>query len=256
MVSRGRFSAVALLLSMAWLLAGCGDGGPLASGDEPAAAGQVAGQCGGRATDLRSALRIVTDPAGCPGAVNTFWRSELGDAWTPPRIVEYRNGEVPAVACAAVGSDPDQFANNALYCPADDSVAFSVEFMNELAAMDPNYPLYVLLHELGHRADRIAGTVGVVSRAEENQADCLTGLQVNAADDAGRLDLIDAVQGAFLFFSLGDTRGGWFDREVAAAPDAHGTQRQRAQAFGFGYLRDLEYCNGLGRSPTGSVPLF
>jgi predicted metalloprotease len=251
-----RILLLVALASTAWLLAGCGDAGPSGSGDEPAAAGRVAGQCGGRATDLAGALRIVTDPTGCPGAVNTFWRSQLGDAWTPPRIVQYRNGEVPAVACATADPDPDQFANNALYCPADDSVAFSVEFMNELAAMDPNYPLYVLLHELGHRADRIAGTVGVVSRAEENQADCLTGLQVNAAEDAERLDLLDAFQGAVLFFSLGDARGGWFDREAAAAPDAHGTPRQRAQAFGFGYLRDLDYCNGLGRSPTGSVPLF
>ncbi len=246
--------AVLLVLAVG-AFAGCADVGTPENSIAPAG-GQVALTCGGRATDLRSALLIVTDPAGCPGGVNTFWGARLGDAWTPPKIVGYRNGEVPAIACAARGSDPAAFADNALYCPVDDTIAYSAEFMAELAAMDPNYPLFVLLHEIGHRADRIAGTVGAVSRAEENQADCLTGLQTKSADDAGRLDLLDAAGGALLFFQLGDTRGGWFDQEVATAPGAHGTPRQRVQSFTFGYFRDIAYCRGLGESPTGSVSLF
>jgi predicted metalloprotease len=163
---------------------------------------------------------------------------------------------VPAIACAAADSDPAEFAENALYCPADDTIAYSVEFMSELAAMDPNYPLFVLLHEIGHRATNIADTVGAVSRSEENQADCLAGLQTKFADDAGRLNLLDAAGGALLFFQLGDTRGGWFDNEAATASDAHGTPRQRVQSFTFGYFRDRGYCKELGQSQTGSVPLI
>jgi predicted metalloprotease len=170
------------------------------------------------------------------------------------KIVEYRNGQVPGVACAAANADPDQFADNALYCPADDTIAYSAEFMSDLAAMNSTYPLFVLLHEIGHRADRIMGTVGVVSRAEENQADCVAGLQAKFADKAGRLDLLDAFSGALLFFNLGDKRGGWFNQEAAADSDAHGTPLQRAKAFGVGgYLRGFDYCRELGRSATGDV---
>lgn len=39
----------------------------------------------------------------------------------------------------------------------------------------PYLRVVVLEHELGHRADAIAGVVGVVSRAKENQADCDAG---------------------------------------------------------------------------------
>jgi predicted metalloprotease len=236
------------------VFAGCADTGTSEDSGSPAV-GQDGQTCGGPATDLGSTLKIITDPAGCPGGSNTFWRGQLGGAWTEPKIIGYHNGEVPAVACAPADSKPSDFANNALYCPSDDTLAYSVEFMADLAATNPDYPLFVLLHELGHRATHISSSEGAVSRAEENQADCLAGLQTKFADDAHRLNLLDAAGGALLFYQLGDTRGGWFDQE-AMAPDAHGTPRQRAQAFAFGYFRDLGYCQKLGKSPTGSVPLI
>lgn len=255
-----RLTAVAAVLA-AVALAGCNDN---VIGLDPNPAGSTSGggtnpvndpgDCGGEAVDLDSALRIVTDPIGCPGAVNTLWYEQLGSTWTPMTIVEYHDGELPAVACATPDTTPDDFAYNALYCPEDDTIAYSIEFMTDLYNQGgAAYPLFVLLHEVGHRETHLSGTVGVVSRAEENQADCIAGFEAKFADQANRIDIGDAIGGALLFFQLGDTQGGWFDEEAAAAPDAHGTPLQRAESLGSGYLRDLDVCHRIGQSPIGSV---
>ncbi|MCM3925564.1 metalloprotease [Frankia sp. AiPs1] len=231
-------------------------GGPstAAGGTLSAATAASSPSCGAKVTDVQDVERLINEPVGCPGGLNTFWHGELGDAWTAPRFVPYHDGEVPDDACGRQVNDPRQFADNALYCTLDDTVAYSVDFLDELAQVGgPTYPLFVLMHELSHRGDRIGGNLGVVSRAEENQADCFAGRQASAAHDAGRIAVSDAVQGALLFYSLGDTRGGWFSQEPASAPDAHGSPRQRAQAFAFGYLRDSSTCHKIGQSETGDV---
>lgn len=257
-----RVCTVAVVVSFG-LLAGCGQlesanpDSDEAETSAPAQDGTAApgGECGGRIEDLDDVQRLISEPAGCPGSVNTYWAGELGEAWTTPRYIAYRDGEVPQDACGVQVNDPEVFADNALYCSLDDTIAYSVDFMTELfEAGGPAYPMFVIMHELGHRASRIGGTIGVVSRSEENQADCLAGRQTRFAGDVDRLTLTDAFSGALLFFSLGDTRDrGWFDQEAAAASDAHGTPRQRAQAFAYGYLRGVETCYRLGRSSTGSV---
>ncbi|EFC81181.1 neutral zinc metallopeptidase [Parafrankia sp. EUN1f] len=241
------------------LLTGCAALDSTSDSDGTAvSAGQQAlpaGSCGGAVETVRDVEAIIAEPAGCPGAVNTYWAGELGEKWTPPHYISYRDGEIPPIACAEGESDPAAFADNALYCPLDDTIAYSVDFMTELHDLGgPSYPMYVLMHELAHRASALSGRTGVVSRAEENQADCLAGGQARTAADADRLDLGDAVSGVVLFFGLGDNRDrGWFDRETATSDGAHGTSRQRAQAFTFGYLRDNDTCFRLGESPTGSV---
>ncbi len=225
-----------------------------AGGSSTAATTASKPSCGGKVSDVQDVERLINEPVGCPGALNTFWHGELGDAWTAPRFVPYHDGEVPDDACGRQVNDPRQFADNALYCTLDDTVAYSVDFLDELAQVGgPTYPLFVLMHELSHRGDRIGGNLGVVTRAEENQADCFAGRQASAAHDAGRIAVRDALQGALLFYSLGDTRGGWFAQEPASAPDAHGSPRQRAQAFALGYLRDSSTCHTIGRSETGDV---
>src|SRR5262249_20082032 len=154
--------------------------------------------------DLDSALRLITDPAGCPGSVNTVWHKQLGDRWTTPKFIGYHDGQVPNDACGRAASSAQDFAENAAYCPADDTVAYSVELLKTLYPDGGAYqPVLVLDDELGHRADRIAGTVGVISRAEENQADCDAGFAIRSAHDSGRLSLGDVARGGVLFFSLG-----------------------------------------------------
>jgi uncharacterized protein len=214
--------------------------------------------CGGKVTNLASALRLVTDPAGCPGAVNTLWRktSGVGDLWTTPKFIAYHDGQVPDDACGRAAPNPRDFAENAAYCPADDTIVYSIELLDQLyRSGGPYQPVLVLDHELGHRANHLARTVGRVSRAEENQADCDAGYAVRFAHDAGRLPISDVFSGGLLFFSLGDKGGSWFNTENPAAPGAHGTPRQRATAYADGYLRGVKRCRSIGKSRTGSIIL-
>ncbi|WP_311983629.1 neutral zinc metallopeptidase [Parafrankia sp. CH37] len=212
--------------------------------------------CGGRISSTDDVVALITESADCPGSVNGYWRNQLGTAWTEPHYVPYRNGEIPKIACADGVTDPQVFADNALYCTLDDTIAYSTDFMSRLADDGgPSYPAFVVMHELGHRGDRIAGVLGAVSRAEENQADCLAGNQARFAVDAGRLTQDEAVNGTTLFYSLGDTRGGWLD-QGGTAPDAHGTPAQRAQSFSLGYQQSIATCRTIGQSRDGNVPLI
>jgi uncharacterized protein len=247
-------------------LAGCGPGsagdtsapGTGSTGATGVAAAAAAGSCGGAVHDLASAMRLVTDPAPCPGSVNTLWRDTpgVGARWTMPRFVAYSDGQIPADACGRADANPADFAENAAYCPADDTVAYSVNLLQKLYQSGGAYqPILVLDHELGHRANHLAGTVGVVSRAEENQADCEAGYALRAANKASRLPLKDTFGGALLFYRLGDKSKGWFNTENPAQPGVHGTPRQRATAFADGFLLGINECHKIGRSSTGSIIL-
>jgi uncharacterized protein len=212
-----------------------------------------AGCHAGTAHDIASTLAILTDSADCPGSVNQFWTEQLGSRWTTPTFVPYSDGQVPRDACGAADGNADDFADNAFYCPADDTVAYSRELLDSLLAKGgPFLPVVVLMHELGHRADHILHVVGPISRSEENQADCSAGVETAFARTAHRLPFNDVLGGAKLLFQLGDTRH--FGAELATSPDAHGTPSQRLIAYSRGYLQhNLKVCRTIGQSTTGSV---
>lgn len=96
-----------------------------------------------------------------------------------------------------------------------------------------------------------AGTVGVISRSEENQADCDAGVTSVYARNSGRLPLSDVFKAAKQLYEFGDTRN--FGDEIADSPDAHGSPLQRAAAFARGYVQKLGACRTLGKSADGSV---
>jgi predicted metalloprotease len=202
---------------------------------------------------MASTLAILTDPANCPGSVNQFWTEQLGSAWTMPTFIAYSDGQVPRDACGAADGNADDFADNAFYCPTDDTVAYSRDLLDSLLQKGgPFLPVVVLMHELGHRADHIAGVVGPISRSEENQADCSAGVETAFARTANRLPFTDVLGGAKLLFDLGDRRH--FGSELASSPDAHGSPTQRLIAYTRGYAQhDIKACRSIGQSPTGSV---
>ncbi len=211
----------------------------------------AAGQCTtGLARDLDSALAILTDPPGCAGSVNSYWREQLGEKWTRVRFIGYNDGEAPADACGAQAANPASLADNAFYCPQDDTVAYSRNLLGQLyEAGGPYLPVVVLEHELGHRANALAGVVGVVPRAEENQADCDAGVTTKYARKAGRLPFSDVLASAQLLYKLGDRRQ--FGKEQATDPNAHGTPGQRLVAFTKGYTIGLSSCRKLGQRTDG-----
>ena len=101
----------------------------------------------GVAHDVASTVAILTDAADCPGSVNQFWTQQLGSRWTMPKFVPYRDGQAPRDACGAADSNPDDFADNAFYCAADDTVAYSTDLLNGLFQKGgPFLPVVVLMH--------------------------------------------------------------------------------------------------------------
>ena len=208
---------------------------------------------GGVAHDLDSALAILTDAANCPGSVNSYWTGQLGERWTETKYIAYNDGQIPNNACGhEKGAVADDFADNAFYCPQDDTIAYSRDLLTSLYKQGGAYlPVVVLEHEVGHRANEIDDAVGRTSRSEENQADCDAGDTTAYARTAGRLPLTDVLAAAKLLYQLGDTEK--FGSEMADSPDAHGTPAQRAIAFGRGYFQHLSACRTLGESPDGSV---
>ncbi|HSP37118.1 MAG TPA: neutral zinc metallopeptidase [Frankiaceae bacterium] len=257
---RGRLlgGVVGLLLA----LTACGGAPADSSGPQRSAPGRTSspgadstpqsvppGCAGGQARDLDNALRIIKDGPECPGSTNQFWQKQLGDKWTTPTIISYDDGTLPDSKCAD-GGNPDDFSDNAFYCPLDDKVAYSNQLMERLFQKGgPYLPVVVLQHELGHRADHIADIVGVVSRSEENQADCDAGANTKFSLNAGRLPFTDALKSAQLLFELGDVSN--FGAETANDPGAHGSPPQRLTAYGRGYFQGLGICDNLGRNPTG-----
>lgn len=206
--------------------------------------------CGsGIPTTAEDALRIIKDGPECPGSTNQFWQRRLGDKWTTPKIISYDDGDLPDTKCAD-GGKPEDFVDNAFYCPEDDLIAYSNQLMQRVFQQGgPYLPVVILQHELGHRANRIADQVGVVSRSEENQADCEAGADTHFAKNAGRLPGTDALKSALLLFQLGDVSN--FGDETANDPGAHGTPPQRVEAYGVGYFRGLSACKRIGEDPSG-----
>jgi predicted metalloprotease len=211
-----------------------------------------AGCHGGVAHDVDSTLAILTDPSNCPGSVNKYWKEQLGALWTEPVFIPYYDGEIPNNACGKRDANPADFADNAFFCPADGTIAYSRDLLNDLYHRGgPYLPVVVLEHELGHRADKIASSVGVISRSEENEADCDAGVTTAYARTAHRLPLSDVFAAAKVLYDLGDTRN--FGAEVALSSDAHGTPKQRVAAFTRGYFQSVKTCRTLGESQSGKV---
>ncbi|MEX5633226.1 hypothetical protein [Parafrankia sp. FMc2] len=66
------------------LLAGCAGLESTTAGDGAASTDQQppAGSCGGPVETVQDVEVIISEPAGCPGSVNTYWAGELGGQWT------------------------------------------------------------------------------------------------------------------------------------------------------------------------------
>src|SRR5262249_56307934 len=122
------------------------------------------------------------------GAVNACGGAQLGARWTPGRLVAYHDGKGPADACGRRDRNPAHFRSNAAFCPADGTVAYSVELMSYLDRVGgPYLPVVVLEHEYGHRGDELGRHLGSTSLFEEDQADCDAGAQTRFAHHPGRL---------------------------------------------------------------------
>ncbi|MFI6320691.1 neutral zinc metallopeptidase [Nonomuraea sp. NPDC050556] len=166
-----------------------------------------------------------------------FWTqqfSALGRAYRPVRgFIAYSGDGGPA--CGGQPSVPD----NAFYCSDGHFIAYDKGWLKGLYEELGDGSVYVIIpHELGHAVQQQLGTAFELNVQRELQADCYAGgalgglvsakvLQPEAGDDTELLVNLAAA---------GDPSQDWFN------PQAHGTARERQNAFTTGYRDGVGGC--------------
>ena len=166
----------------------------------------------------------------------------------------YVTGATPVTACPTTAVEA---AGNAMYCPADDSLSYDLNYLRGLfAQLGAAGPVTILAHEWGHHVATFTGRPVLTTRSEL-QADCYAGMYIRSRVDAGTLPIGFLKSSSRLFEAMGDDRldlGGtsdWYDEDV------HGTGTERRQAEGIGYSSgNLEACLAYGGwAPAPPLPL-
>ena len=180
-------------------------------------------------TNPAEALAFTVDLTG------RFWSSptELGSAWTTPTVVHYRDGATPlGIKCDPQNTNPHRYDDNSFYCSLDDTVYINDDLMAGLFAdLRAEGVEALVAHELGHRANHLAGEQATAGINEENQADCDAGATLAYGVRTGRVGAVGAIiNGSIQALQAGrSSKGDWWE------PGAHGLPDQRFQAFFTGY---------------------
>jgi hypothetical protein len=151
--------------------------------------------------------------------LTTIWGTE------PSLICAYLPADGRVGPCGLLG------ANNAIYCGADNSIAWDVDFMNAQFTQFGDFaPVAITAHEWGHRNQALAGLFnpGRSPFQNEQHADCQAGVFAAIAEERGRLNMSDVME-AFASLCSAGGLSGWFD------PTSHGTCAERVNAFQHGY---------------------
>ncbi|GAA4603419.1 putative metalloprotease [Actinoplanes octamycinicus] len=119
---------------------------------------------------------------------------------------------------------------DAIYCPAEDVVAFDIPWLRELdATAGGDAVALVIAHEVGHAVQARLGLGGGPPVRRELQADCLAGASTAAVAGADR-----AFAG---LAATADPADQWW------MPDFHGTAAERVATFRAGFLGGVPACD-------------
>lgn len=177
--------------------------------------------------------------------VDEFWSrtfTGVGLAYTPPGDVV--GFDVPInTACGA--AEPATTA--AFYCTVDATIYYSTSFRQLVETQVGDFAwVTVVSHEWAHHIQTQLGlqattrpdlTGGPYVIELELQADCLAGVYAEDAEARSWLDPGDLDEALTLTRAVGDPAGTiWTD------PAAHGTSRQRLDAFATGYQDGVSGC--------------
>ncbi len=193
--------------------------------------------------------------------VEQYWNELLPELYGVP-FQPLQGGFVPygpnspLPRCGPVELEYDDIAENALYCPDEDLIAWDrVGLIPQLQEdFGPLTVAVVMAHEYAHAVQARAGVEGPTVTLEL-QADCFAGSWAADAGAAGRLtffddgtdDLDDAIAG---FLDLRDTVG-----VTALNPQAHGTGFDRVSAFQDGYELGPGACVTYEEDPPQTVAI-
>lgn len=193
------------------------------------------------------------DPA--TGNINTLWAEAMNRAqvtdqreYVPPRcFVSYETGELPVNAAVCAPTEGTLFwAQNAFYCPADNTIIFDEAWLHDFYMRRGEFaPTAILAHEWGHHIQFVLGASRNTIEYEL-MADCFAGMYVSwlETSELGYNDPRAAEDGLAAFFDLGNEaykESEWFQA------GEHGSRNQRMLAFMTGYLpldNGLPWCYG------------
>lgn len=169
--------------------------------------------------------------------VDRFWKNHWSDYFTEsyssPHILglyDGRSADVPTC-----NGEP-LVADNAIYCPPEDYLAWDVGLMRAGYATGDAYVYFVVAHEWGH-AIQSRLDVGLQDVATELQADCLAGAELHGAanDDEIYFEQGDAEELSNAIYSVSDNLP-WTN------PGDHGNADERSSAFVQGWDGGVHAC--------------
>jgi uncharacterized protein len=194
---------------------------------------------GGQEDGTMTVEEFERDLDGAVAIAQDYWTQQFkasGGGFDPiRRVIPYQRSN--EVACGGQGVP----ANNAVYCPAGDFIAYDVRWaVAAFRQVGDAFIFYLLGHEYAHGVQARLRIQHEFAIDHELQADCMAGAYIGDSVKAGELDLADG--------DLDELRAGlkavaddpdqpWF------APEAHGTADQRTGAFFAGYEKSLAACD-------------
>ncbi len=228
------------LIVAAIVAAACAIGSPDGNpgnnrGNNPAAPPSLGEQEDGTMTeeefrrDINGAISLAED----------YWQTRFRESsrrFDPIRqVLAYeRDGEV---SCAG---DPIP-TSNAAYCPAGDFIAYDVNWaVRAFQRIGDAFLFYLLGHEYAHGVQVRLGIQYDYTIQQELQADCMAGAYIGDSVKSGdlRLDEGDLEEFQDGLLAVGDDPDQpWF------SPGAHGTAKQRTDAFFKGYEGSIGACD-------------
>src|SRR5262249_30171162 len=111
-------------------------------------------------------------------------------------------------------------------------------------------PITILAHEWGHHIQALTNTPQTVGNTFELQADCLSGVYAQDAEQHGLLDPGDITEAVKLSGDFGDD-----PKASQNVLEAHGINDDRIKAFMRGYLNGLDACKlDLHGAPVNPIP--
>ncbi|BCB90651.1 neutral zinc metallopeptidase [Phytohabitans suffuscus] len=227
-----RLAGLVPALFAAACFAGTGDEGAAPDAPPPASGQQAPGR---QEDGTMTVEEFQRDIQGAVEVAEAYWGQRVRGFEPVRRIVPYRqDGEV---ACAGQPLTRD----NAAYCSAGDFIAYDVGWaVGAFRQIGDAFIFYLLGHEYAHAVQVRLGIQYRFTIQQELRADCMAGAYIGDSVKAGTLTLdrgdMDELRQGLL--AVADDPGQpWF------APGAHGTARQRTDAFFDGYEGSLAPCD-------------
>lgn len=178
-----------------------------------------------------SGLSVAQWISAVDNDVAAFWQTQFNRAG-----FRYRPLTQVITSASTIDSECGSFpAENvpAFYCPVDDTMYLSLPFLTTANRIGDTAVAFVVAHENGHHVQDLLEPVTEVPKAtidRELQADCLAGYWAANVYQRNLLERGDLEEAFRTVAALGDPAG-----TPRNDPNAHGSSRQRLNAFFAGY---------------------